>query len=156
MTMSLYVFSDKQVHSIAEWQAAIDREEYPLQLSPDMVFEQLSGFFPVHLRGELTGFECYHPDLADVQENVIPDIDLGHEWKFVLGFVWLGNRWNELLAAWMAATAYAEVTGGVIFDCEAEGRFCTPAEARALVQHFESPESLARMQAIRDELRRKE
>jgi hypothetical protein len=155
MTMSLYVFSDKQVKSVAEWQAAIDREGYPLQLRPDMIFEQLSGFFPMHLRGELTGFECYHEDLPDVKEDVIPDIDLGHEWKFVLGFVWLGSKWNELVTAWMAATAYAQATDGIIFDGEG-GRLYTPAEARALVAHYESPEQLARMQAIRDELRQKE
>lgn len=153
MTMSLWVFSDKQLTSVAEWQAAVDAEGYPLHLSPDMIFERLSGFFPMHLRGELTGFECYHEDLPDVQAAV-PGIDLGHEWKFVLGFVWLGGKWNELLAAWMAATSYAQATDGIILDCEGEGRLCTPAEARALVNHFESPEALARMQAIRDELSR--
>ena len=155
MTMSLCVFSNKQLNSIAEWQTAIDAEGFPLQLSSEMIFERLSGFFPMHLRGELTGFECYHEDLPDVQATV-PDIDLGHDWKFVLGFVWLGNRWNELLAAWMAATAYARATNGMILDGEGEGRLCTPAAARALVERFESPESLAQMQAIRDELSRKE
>ena len=152
MTMSLHIFSDKQVNSIAEWQAAIDREGYPLQLSPEMIFGRLSGFFPMHLRGELTGFECYHEDLADVQENVIPDIDLGHEWKFALGFVWLGSSEKELLAAWMAATAYSQETGGIIFDCEGEGRFCTPAQARAEVHELEhpSPAALAAMREIRE------
>jgi hypothetical protein len=158
MTMSLYIFSDKQVNSVAEWQAAIDREGYPLQLSADMVFERLSGFFPMHLRGELTGFECYHEDLADVQENVIPDIRLDHEWKFVLGFVWLGGREPELIAAWMAATAYSQETAGIIFDCEGEGRFLIPAQARAVVQELEhpSPATLAAMREIRELFRRDE
>ena len=137
MTMSLWVFSDKQLNTVRDWQAAIDAEGYPLRLSPEMVFERLSGFFPMYLRGELTGFECYHEDVPDVRATV-PDIDISHNWKFVLGFVWLGNKENELLAAWMAATAYAQATDGMILDGEA-GKMCTPSDARALVHDLEHP-----------------
>lgn len=137
MSMELAIFSDRQLSNIQEWQAALDVEGYPLRLSPDMLFEQLSGFFPMYLRGELTGFECYHEDVSDVRDAV-PDIDVGHDWKFVLVFVWLGSKENELIAAWMAATAYAQATNGMILDGEA-GEFCTPADARALVRKLEQP-----------------
>jgi hypothetical protein len=42
MSMEMIILPDRQVSSIAEWQAAIDREGYPLQLAPDMQFEYLS------------------------------------------------------------------------------------------------------------------
>ncbi len=139
MTMSLWVFSDRELNT-GEWQASIDAQGYPLRLSPDVVVEQLSGFFPMHLRGELTGFECYHEDLSDVR-NTIPDVAIEHDWKLVLGFVWLGSKENELLAAWMAATAYVQATDGIILDGEA-GELCTPAEAQALVRKLEQPISI--------------
>jgi hypothetical protein len=155
MSMSLWVFSDKELSSIAEWQAAVDAEGYPLQLSAEMIFERLCGFFPMHLRGELTGFESYHEDVADVVQACF-DIKLDHAWKFVLGFVWLGSKENELLAAWMAATAYATATNGVVLDGEGI-RFLTPAQARAIVHDLEhpSPETLAAIKEIKERLSRR-
>jgi len=137
MTMSLWIFSDRELNGVAEWQAAVDAQGYPLRLSPDVDFERISGFFPMHSRGELTGFECYHEDLSDVRDNV-PDVAIEHDWKFVLGFVWLGSKENELVAAWMAATAYVQATGGIILDGE-EGALCTLADAQALVRRLEQP-----------------
>lgn len=154
MSMELMIFSDKQLNTVEEWQAAIDAEGFPLRLSDDVILGRISGFFPMHLRGELTGFECYHEDSSEIiAQN--PGLGIDHPWKFVLHFVWLGSKWNELLAAWMAATAYARVTDGIIIDGE-DWKFYTADQARAVVDDNESPETLARMQAIRDELSRKE
>ena len=137
MSMEMIILSDRQVNSIAEWQAAIDREGYPLQLDPDMQFDRLCGFLPSHLRGELTGFECFHENAADlIHRN--PDIKFDHEWKYSLAFVWLGSKWKELLAAWMAGTAYVRATDGVIFDCEQE-KFVAPNEALQIVYELEHP-----------------
>jgi len=66
MSMELFVCSDRQIGSIEEWQAAIDAEGYPLKLSTDTRFEELNGFLPSSLRGELTGFECYHDDAKEL------------------------------------------------------------------------------------------
>jgi hypothetical protein len=135
MSMELWVFSDRQLSSIEEWQLAIDAEGYPLQLSDEIPFEQLKGFLPMHLRAELTGFECYHDDAAEmIREN--PDIDFGRAWKYVLGFRWLGSKVSELRAAWMAGTAYAQATDGVVFD-DQEGKFRKAAEAREVVREVE-------------------
>lgn len=150
MSMELSIFSDRQVSSIAEWQSAIDRQGYPLQLAPDMQFDRLCGFFPMHLRGELTGFECYHEDAASViRDN--PDINFGHDWKYCLGFVWLGSKWKELLAAWMAGTAYVHATDGMIWDGE-RGKFVTPDEAWRNVHELEHPTPA--QQAAMDQVRR--
>ena len=154
MSMELIIFSDKQLGSVQEWQAAIDAEGFPLRLSADVIFDRISGFFPMHLRGELTGFECYHEDPDEIIA-MNPDLGIDHPWKFALAFRWLGSKWNEFIAAWMAATAYIRATDGIIIDGE-DLKFYTAAQARAVVDDNESPATLARLQAIRDELRRKE
>lgn len=154
MSMELLIFADKELDNVQEWQAAIDAEGFPLRLAADVIFNRISGFFPMHLRGELTGFECYHEDSGKIIA-MNPGLGIDHPWRFVLHFVWRGSKWNELLAAWMAASAYARATNGIIIDGE-DWKFYTAAQARARVVYLESPESLARMQEIRDELRRKE
>jgi hypothetical protein len=134
MSMELWIFSDRQLNSVAEWQEAIDREGYPLVLSSEAVVSELNGFFPMHLRGDLTGFECYHDDAAEfMQAN--PTVDFDRHWKYALGFRWGGN-FNELRAAWMAATAYARATDGVIVD-DQELMIHTPAMAREVVREVE-------------------
>ena len=70
----------------------------------------------MYLRSELTGFECYREDVRTSEIRF--RISISREWKFVLIFVWLGSKENELLAAWMAATAYAQATDGMILDGE--------------------------------------
>ena len=83
MTMELWVFSDRQLNSMAEWQAGIDAEGYPLRLSAQMIFEKLRGFLPSYLRGELAGFETYHQDAgASIRGNSALRFD--HEWKYAL------------------------------------------------------------------------
>jgi hypothetical protein len=150
MSMQLDIFSDRQPGSMAEWQAAIDAEGYPLKLMPDAKIDRLSGFLPCHLGGELTGFECFHDAAADVMRSNA-DIDFGHKWKYCLEFVWLGSKWYELVSAWMAGTAFASLTGGVIFDCEAV-KIVTPEQGRQLVQELEHPSAAA--EAARQKVRR--
>jgi hypothetical protein len=64
--MELWVFSDNQLSTIAEWQAAIDAEAYPLKLDDTASFEGLRGFLPTYLRGALTGFECCHDEAGEL------------------------------------------------------------------------------------------
>jgi hypothetical protein len=146
MSMELYVLSDRELSSVSDWQAAIDAEGYPLQLGNNVQLERHSGFLPAHLRGELTGFEFDRfpaDEFLDETRQDMPDVDLSHDWKFVLSFRWLGSKESELLAAWMAGTAYAQTSGGVILDGE-EGKIFTPAEARQLVHDIEHPSPAVR------------
>jgi hypothetical protein len=53
--------------------------------------------------------------------------DFGRPWKFVLSFRW-GADLAACLAAYMAASADAKATDGVVFDAE-EGRILTPQQA---------------------------
>jgi hypothetical protein len=135
MSMELWVFSDRQLSTITEWQAAIDAEGYQLRLDDSTSLERLNGFLPAHLRGELTGFECYHDDAGELISSN-SDVTFGHAWTYVLAFRWVGSKVNELRAAWMAATAYAQATEGVIFD-DQEGKFRNAFEARKVVRDAE-------------------
>lgn len=151
MSMELWVFSDRQLSSIAEWQAAIDAEGYPLVLEKDQSFESLKGFLPCHLKGELTGFECYHDDAATLMRHN-PDFNYGHDWKYALGFRWLGSKENETLAAWMAGTAYARATGSIVIN-DQDSRIRTATESAEIVREIMHPSPA--YEEARRELRRR-
>lgn len=139
MSMELWILSDRQLSSIAEWQAAIDAEGYTLELSAETPFRNLNGFLPCYLRKQLTGFECYHDNASEFM-RAHSDIDFGRSWQNVLGFRWVGGKKNELRAAWIAATAYAQATDGVVFD-DQEGKVRDCAEAREVARiECEAPE----------------
>lgn len=112
--MEIWVLSDRQLESTAEWQAALNAEGYPLQLSDDVAFGALRGFFPMQLRGEGSGCECFH-DPADELIRANASVDFGHAWKYALGFRW-GTNLGAMQSAWMAATAYAAATDGIVVD----------------------------------------
>lgn len=151
MSMELWVLSDRQLGSIAEWQAAIDAEGYPLDLKKDTSFENLNGFLPCHLRGELTGFECYHDNATALMRNNA-SLNFGRDWKYALGFRWLGSKENETLAAWMAGTAYARVTDGIVAN-DQDSRIRAAAESADVVRNIERPSKA--YEEARRELRRR-
>jgi len=130
MSMELHVLSDCQLRSIAEWQRALDDERYPLQLAGDVILRSVDGFLPSTLDGRRTGFECFHDDAAHKMDFFGRD-HFPHSWKCALGLRWRGD-FDELQAAWMAATAYAAAAGGVIFDHEAT-KIVTPEQGRKTV-----------------------
>jgi hypothetical protein len=149
MAMELFVLCDRQLPSITEWQVAIDREGYPLRLDGNKPIEALRGFLPARLRDIKTGFEC-NPWPADEFMREIPGVDFGHPWKHVLAFRWGGNL-SQVPAVWMAATAYANATDGVIFD-EETGTVRPPADARSVVVQIERemPEMEALFRNLQD------
>lgn len=125
--MEIWVLSDRQLNSVTEWQLAIDREGYPLQLSTEPTFSALRGFFPMQLRGKPSGCECYH-DPADELIKANPRVNFGHAWKYALGFRWGGDL-GAMQSGWMAATAYAAATNGIVID-DQELRIRTAEESR--------------------------
>lgn len=126
MAMELWVLSDKQLGSIAEWQAAIDAEGFPLILSDERPLEKINGFLPASLRGQPTGFECNHWPAAEFMRDM-STVDFGHAWKHVLALRWRGN-FDELRAAWIAGSVYARATVGIVLD-DQEGKIRNAAEA---------------------------
>ncbi len=78
MAMELFVLSDKQLNSVAEWQDAIDGEGCPLRLVGNKPIEALKGFLPALVRDTKTGFECnLWP--ADEFMREMSDVNFGHE-----------------------------------------------------------------------------
>lgn len=134
MSMEIYVLSDSELLSMVAWQAAIRAEGFALHLSTGVQLDAVRGFLPAQLGDRLTGFECYHDDACELM-NVYGHLDVGRRWRAALGLRFAGD-FNELLAAWMAATAYARATGGVVFDPQ-ESKMFTPQQAREVTQDIE-------------------
>ena len=125
MSIELSVLSDRALATTAEWQRALDA---------DVVLGEASGFFPARLGDRLTGFECYHKDAAELIENY-PEFDFGKPWTCALGFR-VGGNFTELFAAFMAATAYARATGGIVWDGES-GEVMSPDRSREVTRSIE-------------------
>ena len=131
MSMQICVFSDTQLDSISDWQTAIDAEGFPLRLTNEKPLAQVEGFLPMYLGDKLTGFECHHIAPKDIMATY-PAIKFGHLWKYAIAFIWIGD-FNEMQVAWMAATAYARATAGIVFDEDAS-ELLTPSQALQAVQ----------------------
>ena len=143
MSMELHVLSDRHLASFAEWQRAIDAERFPLRFEANADLQTTSGFVPLQFEYVPSGFECFH-DNAEQTQNFLGSENFDRKWKFALGFRWRGDP-MELLAAWMAATAYATASSGIIFDHQ-EARSFTPQEARAVINDIKR--DLPRMASI--------
>lgn len=135
MSMEIQVFSDRRLVAIEEWQRAIEAERYPLRLATDLCLATAEGFLPAQLNGKDAGFECFHDNAAEAMK-LLGEQKFDRPWQFALGLRWIGSSMEELLSAWMAATAYAAAAEGVIFDHE-EGRVFMPEEARNTVRNIE-------------------
>ena len=135
MSIEISVLSDRQLASTAEWQQAIEAEGFPLRLDPTVKLDEARGFFPAHFGEKPTGFECYRDDPIEMIESY-PDIDFGHRWAYALGLR-IGGDYDELRAAFMAATAYARATGGVVWDGES-GEVMSPDRAGEVVREIDT------------------
>lgn len=130
MSMSLYIFTDRPVGSISEWQAAIEADGFDAKLYEPAVYEELEGFLPVKLDGAGTGFEVYHEDCAAlIGELESNGFHIGHPWNHAISFHW-GGDFRELIAAYSTAGSYARATQGIVLDSEA-GKVFDPASVLA-------------------------
>lgn len=62
-------------------------------------------------------------------------VNFVRDWKCLLAIPWI-HGFDGLTAAWMAATAYARATSGVVFDPQ-EGKVFDPAEALKVIEDME-------------------
>lgn len=135
MSMEAYVLSDRQLVSMVDWQRAIEREGFKLQLLGERPFGALSGHLPALLGRKQAGFECDHWNANRLMDEN-SDIDFGHRWKHALAFRW-GADLNACLGAYIALAAYAKAVAGVVLDCE-EGGLLIPQQALDVARKMES------------------
>jgi len=76
----------------------------------------------------------------------------GHDLKYALGFRWLGSKQNETSAAWMAGTAYARATDGIVANDQGS-LIRVAAESADVVREIEHPSKA--YEEARRELRRR-
>lgn len=150
MSMEIEVFSNRRLTTTAEWQRAIGIERFPLRLDADVKLENSRGFIPAMLDDSKTGFECFHDDAREAMSAL--GQKFFYPWRFAIGIRWVGSRVDELQAAWMAATAYAAATDGIVFDCE-EGKSLKPQEAREVIHRIK--QDIPRMKELIAEVNRK-
>jgi hypothetical protein len=132
-----------------EWQDAIDGEGYPLRLAGNKPIQSLKGFLRAQLRDTKTGFECNVWPAGEFMREM-SGVNFGHEWKHVLAFRWGGNL-SQVPAVWMAATAYAKATNGVVFD-EEGGKIRSAADAQTVVGDIER--EMPEMEALLRDLKK--
>jgi hypothetical protein len=150
MAMEIYVLSDRVLDSMIEWQRAIDAEKFPtsVRLFNGTTVALLSGLLPARYGSGNSGFECDHWAVQSIFDDYPAALD--RPWRYALAFRF-GSRPGELESAWMAATAYARATGGVIFDTE-EARVFQPDDAAALVHHIIQNRSRIDVEALQSEI----
>ena len=134
MSIEIFVLSNRQIVSLEVWQQAINNEGLQLTLSVDGPVDELHGFLPVELEGLASGFECDHCDVHEIAE-LYPDVDLGQNWKEALAFNSQG--FEEDLAAYQAAAAYAKATDGIVFDPQ-ESLVMSPQQAFAVASQYKA------------------
>lgn len=133
MSLELYVMSPRRLRSIQEWQRAVDKYGFPIKFAPDTDFDKVSGFLPLQLRGRLSGFECDHWPISDIQGTY--GINIDPSFKHALAFRWGGN-YDELVSVTQASAAYSAATDGLIFDCE-EGDFISNVKSVEIAKKIE-------------------
>lgn len=134
MSMELLVFSDRRLHSMSEWQRAIDSERLGIVLPADDSIDGLHGYLPLHHYGKNTGFECHHYDAADMMA-FFHNVNFGHRWAQCLCFIW-GSDFDEGLAASMASAAYAKAADGIVYDPQ-DDVIMSPREALDVARRME-------------------
>jgi len=87
--MELFVLSDRQFASLAEWQRAISAEGFPLQLLSQTQLATLHGSLPARLGVIPTGFEFAHVDADDLMGKY-SGINFGQRWRYASSFRWDG------------------------------------------------------------------
>jgi hypothetical protein len=125
MSMEIFTLSDHRLTSLEDWQKSIDIMGVSLVLSTETSVGELRGFLPVRSGGVATGFECDRCQ-ADEVMRLYGAVDFGRNWRCALAFNWRG--FDEGLAAYSAAAAYAKAADGVVFDPQ-DGVVLSPQQA---------------------------
>src|ERR1700685_4584230 len=102
MSMEICVLSDVRLASIAEWQASIETESFPLRLPREKPLANSGGGnLRVQLRDKEALIEYSVVDFSELEETY-RNVNFGRVWKYVIAFIW-SSAFAEEIVAWMAA-----------------------------------------------------
>jgi hypothetical protein len=114
MAMELFVFSDKRLETITDWNATLVEMGFGVVIEDSRRIAELSGSQPTKLRGRDVWIEYDHFDptkFFEEQDYVRKE----RNWKYLLAFRFGGDLY-ALTAVYMAAAAYAKATDGAVLD----------------------------------------
>jgi hypothetical protein len=148
MSMEMYVLSPRRLTSMDKWQESAEDLRFPIKFPEPLLIDEMRGFLPVYWKNRKTGFECDHWVVEDIQETY-KAVKIDQRFTSAIAFRW-GADFNELVAAWQAAAAYAVAADGIVFDCET-GEIYSAARAVEIARDTEAalPQAeLAMQQAL--------
>ena len=125
--MSLFVIlALEKSPNTGELEAAAKELNYPIAYVEHVELKDQSGFFPVKLSGEDSGFETYFVDYEGLK-NYLPSTEsITFSNPVVFEFRW-GSSTKEGAAIFYTAAIISLKYGGVVFSPEA-GTFSSPEE----------------------------
>lgn len=116
MSMELHVLLSKsRLPDVQKWQSAIDALGFDVKLDPSLNVESVTGFLPVKLKGQDSGFEfdvCPAPDITESYTELSKEFGNA---EIAANFRWGGDL-NEMACALVASAALARLSDGIWFD----------------------------------------
>ena len=98
--------------TLQAWQTAIDSHGFKVALDPSGDFTDHDGFWPAKYQGRAAGFELSNASPDEALEDY-PEV----EGKFDIAFSFVtDSNMDEACSSWLAASALAHLTGGVLLD----------------------------------------
>ncbi|WP_336488497.1 hypothetical protein [Methylobacterium nigriterrae] len=113
MSFEAYIFCDKVIHSVSEWQRHINDLGFPVRIESSRELMSSKGHLPAVWSDREVGFEFGPIDRDDVIETY-DDVDLGGPWTHAFALYW--NTLPGFIGAWVCAAAYAKAVNGIVFD----------------------------------------
>jgi hypothetical protein len=115
MAMEFFVFSDRRLETVAEWNSALAKIGFEVVIEEIGKIAELRGHQPTKLRGRDVWIEYDHFDPIEFLESMKEYVQTKRSWKYLLALRF-GGDFHALAAAQMVAAAYAKMTNGVVLD----------------------------------------
>lgn len=133
MSQEGFVLSNRTLSTQAQWQERISALGFDLTLQSTQDIQERHGHLPAIWNGREAGFECGPTNLAEIVE-IYRAINLRGPWTYAFAFHW--TTFGGCAGAWIAMTAYAEATDGVVFDPQ-DGKTLTAKAAMRAARQIE-------------------
>jgi len=137
MSVDIFVILKREnMPTPEQWQQAIAKFEFDLQLDTDFDVEEFSGYLPSVYKGEETGFEYFFEELEDdwLEEDVM---EHAGDRDYLVTFSTRSDM-RELIASSIASSVLCSITDGLILNEEDGPPFI---DAKAAIEYGKKTES---------------